>query len=93
MTAGSNRSLSKTVTETVKFAQNGRYQLVIYRMSDGKKLVELDKSGLDLWRTGTTGLRPKWGIYRSLGKNHVLAPQLRDEVLNFADFYIEKLTN
>jgi hypothetical protein len=82
-----------TVTETVKFAKNGRYQLVIYRMSDGRKLVELDKSGLDLWRTGTTGLRPKWGIYRSLGKNHVLAPQLRDEVLNFADFYIEKLAN
>lgn len=80
-----------TVTETVKFAKNGSYKLTIYRMSDGKKLVELDKSGLDLWRTGTTGLRPKWGIYRSLGKNHTLAPQLRDEVLNFADFYIEKL--
>ena len=80
-----------TVTETVKFAKNGSYQLTIYRMSDGKKLVSVDKSGLDLWRDGTTGLRPKWGIYRSFGQNRELASQLRDEVLNFADFYIEKL--
>ncbi len=81
-----------TVTETVKFAKNGRYQVVIYRMSDGKKLVEADVSNLDLWRTGTTGLRPKWGIYRSFGENRSLASQLRDEVLNFSDFYIEKLS-
>ena len=81
-----------TVTETVKFAKDGTYQLAIYRMSDGKKLVSVEKTGIDLWRNGTTGLRPKWGIYRSFGENRSLAPQLRDEILNFSDFYIEKLS-
>ena len=80
-----------TVTETVKFAKDGSYQLAIYRMSDSKKLVSVEKTGIDLWRNGTTGLRPKWGIYRSFGENRSLASQLRDEVLNFADFYIEKV--
>ena len=80
-----------TVTETVKFAKDGSYQLVIYRMSDGKQLVKADVPHIDMWRNGTTGLRPKWGIYRSFGENRSLASELRDEVLNFADFYIEKL--
>ena len=80
-----------TVSETVTFAKDGHYQLAIYRMSDGKQLLKLDSSHIDLWRDGTTGLRPKWGIYRSFGEGRSLAAQLRDEVLNFADFYIEKL--
>ena len=80
-----------TVTETVKFAKNGSYKLTIYRISDGKKLADVSVSNLDLWRNGTTGLRPKWGIYRSFGENRSLAAQLRDEILSFADFRIEKL--
>ena len=80
-----------SVSETVTFSKNGSYHLVIYRVSDGKQLVKIDKTGVDLWRNGTTGLRPKWGIYRSFGNNRSLASQLRDEVLGFADFQIEKL--
>lgn len=80
-----------SVSETVTFAGDGSYHLVIYRMSDGKQLMKVDKEHVDLWRSGTTGLRPKWGIYRSFGQNRSLAGQLRDEILHFADFYIEKL--
>ena len=80
-----------SVSETVTFGKNGSYHLVIYRVSDGKELVKIDRTGMDLWRDGTIGLRPKWGIYRSFGDNRSLASQLRDEVLGFADFQVQKV--
>ena len=45
---------------------------------------------MDMWRTGARGLRPKWGIYRYIGKNRELESSLRDEELRFADFEITK---
>lgn len=80
-----------SVSETVKFAEKGTYSVVIHRLRDGKQLLKVDVKDKDLWRDGTTGLRPKWGIYRSFGDNRSLASELRDEILHFADFYIEKL--
>ena len=80
-----------SVSETATFAKDGSYHLVVFRMSDGKQLLKVDKEHVDLWRSGTTGLRPKWGIYRSFGQNRSLAGQLQDEILHFADFYIEKV--
>ena len=80
-----------SVVETVKFAKDGTYQLQMVRMRDGKKLMSIDRKGIDMWRTGTTGMRPKWGIYRSFGEGRSLEGQLRDETLHFADFCIEKL--
>jgi len=41
---------------------------VINRLSDGAQLFSYSNNDLDLWRNGTTVVRPKWGIYRSL--NH-----------------------
>lgn len=79
------------VTERVTFSNSGKYELVITRLSDGKELVRVSDTGRKFWRTGTTGLRPKWGIYRSVGTNGSLRSTLRDEVLLFADFEIEKL--
>ena len=79
------------VTETVTFASDGRYELVIRRMSDNSELIKVSPVSLPMWRTGTTGLRPKWGLYRWFGENRSGASQLRDECLKFADFYIEKL--
>jgi len=80
-----------SVTETVLFADDGRYSVVITRMRDGKQLVKVDGAVLDMWRTGCTGMRPKWGLYRNFGEGRSLAGQLRDETLKFADFDIIKL--
>ena len=80
-----------SVSETVTFAEKGTYSVVIVRMRDGKKLAEFTKTGVDLWRSGTTGMRPKWGLYRNFGDNHSLAAQLRDETLLFADFDVQKV--
>ena len=79
------------VEETVTFAESGTYQLIIRRMSDNKELVKISPMSLWMWRDGTTGLRPKWGLYRNFGENRSNAHLLRDEILRFADFYIEKL--
>ncbi len=80
------------VTETVCCSlTDGTYDLVIRRVSDRKELVRISKPGLHLWREGTTGIRPKWGLYRSIGKEGINKNQLRDETLKFADFMIEKL--
>ena len=79
------------VEEVVKFSENGSYSVVIKRMIDSKVIAKLDNISLDLWRTGSTGMRPKWGLYRWFGKDRSDACLLRDECLRFADFYIQKL--
>ena len=76
--------------ERIVFGTTGSYTLTIKRISDGKTLLEIPTQSLNMWRTGTTGMRPKWGIYRSIGTNGELKGELRDETLRFADFSIGK---
>ncbi|MCQ2135365.1 MAG: hypothetical protein MJY67_00465 [Bacteroidales bacterium] len=80
-----------SVTETVTCAREGKYSLKIERVSDKKVLLEINDIERDFYRDGTPAIRPKWGIYRWFGKDRSNADELRDEVLRFADFNIEKL--
>lgn len=79
------------VEERITFGEEGLYNLSIKRISDGRELVSVKDEKRNMWREGSTGLRPKWGIYRSFGEGGSLKPELRDEILKFADFSIEKL--
>lgn len=79
------------IEETAKFAPNGTYSLVIKDVKTGKVLLEYKNDDLDMWRTDAAGLRPKWGIYRYLGKDRADQNLLRDEELRFADFEVIKL--
>ena len=79
------------VTERVRFAREGSYSLVLTRIADGRELLRLENVSRNLWRTGTAGLRPKWGIYRGIGDDGARKGQLRDEAVRFADFEIEKI--
>ena len=79
------------VEEVVKFSETGSYSVLIKRMSDSKVIAKLENVSLDLWRTGSTGMRPKWGLYRWFGTDRSDAYLLRDECLKFADFNIRKL--
>lgn len=72
--------------EKVKFSPTGTYSIVIKRLSDGATLLTYSNSNLNMWRTGTTFCRPKWGIYRSL----LTASDLRDENVLFDRFCIAK---
>lgn len=79
------------IEETAKFAPQGTYSLTIRDGRTGEVLLQYDNDNLDMWRTNAAGLRPKWGIYRYLGKDRENENNLRDEELRFADFEILKL--
>jgi hypothetical protein len=64
----------------------GQYSLVITRLSDNATLLSYSNNDIDMWRVGTTVIRPKWGIYRSLDN----AQQLRDEQPRFNNFCMAK---
>lgn len=72
--------------EHIIYRTAGSYSLTIRRMSDDSVLLTYSNTNIDMWRNGTTFVRPKWGIYRSLDNSSYL----RDEVVRFNDFYILK---
>lgn len=72
--------------EKITLGSHGSYQLTLSKVSDGSVLLSYANNDIDLWRTGTAFIRPKWGIYRSLKDS----TRLRDEKVLFADFLIEK---
>lgn len=77
--------------ETVRFDEEGSYELVIRSLDDGKEIVHISPRKLWLWREGSTGMRPKWGLYRNFGTDRSNAHLLRDECLKFADFQVHKV--
>lgn len=74
-------------TETITYGEEGKYSITLKRIDDGKMLIDYKNQNLRMWRDKAEGIRPKWGIYRSL----LSKEQLRDEALLFADFSIEEL--
>jgi hypothetical protein len=72
------------VTEKITYNTEGAYEITIKRVSDGAIMLSYSNNKIDLWRTGATFCRPKWGIYRSLNN----ASYIRDEEVRFADFCI-----
>lgn len=73
-------------TETITYKNDGKYSIVLKRISDNSTLLSYTNNNISMWRPDADGIRPKWGIYRSL-----LSPeQLRDEEVLFADFSIEE---
>ncbi len=76
--------------ERIVCGAEGSYRLTVRRLRDGRELLAVPLAPLAMWRDRTTGMRPKWGIYRSFGKAGALKPELRDEILKFADFEVKK---
>lgn len=60
----------------------GTIELTLTRVSDGLVLLSYTNNSLDMWRTGASYNRGKWGVYR--GKDAVL----RDKQVRFNDFCI-----
>ena len=71
--------------EKIKFTESGTYSITLRRVSDDSLLLIYSNNGIAMWRTGSTFIRPKYGIYRSLGSDLSLVPRLRDELVRFAD--------
>ena len=72
--------------EHIIYKTSGTYSITIRRLKDDSVLLSYSNTNIDMWRTGTTFIRPKWGIYRSLNNSSYL----RDENVRFADFGIAK---
>lgn len=75
------------VEEKITYAPNGKHEILIKRIKDGKVLLNKATNDVDMWREGTTTCRPKWGIYRRLLQSQML----RDETVLFNDFNITEL--
>jgi len=76
------------VEEHIIYRTAGSYSIKISRLRDDSVLLSYSNTNIDMWRNGTTFIRPKWGIYRSLNNTSYL----RDENVRFNDFYILKGT-
>lgn len=57
------------------------------QLLDGTEVLSFVDEEIDMWRTGSTFVRPKWGIYRSLND----IGSLRDEEVLFADFKVTEI--
>ena len=75
--------------EKVTIGEEGLYRLTL-KDRKGKTLYRVERKGIDMWRTDCAGVRPQWGIYRSVGENRMVEDSLRDEEVLFADFSIIK---
>ena len=72
--------------EQITYGFDGQYFIQITNVSDGTVLLSYSNGDIDLWRNGTTFVRPKWGIYRSLSS----PSYLRDEAVRFGGFCLAK---
>jgi hypothetical protein len=73
-------------TQTITVGANGKYSMMIKRVSDNFVLVNYTNNDIVTIRPDNTFIRPKWGIYRSLS-----APaDLRDDAIRFANFSIQE---
>ncbi|MDE6125671.1 MAG: hypothetical protein K2G30_01815 [Muribaculaceae bacterium] len=75
-------------SETVTVGRDGAYSVTLTDLATGAALLSVTKENIAVWRdtADESTMRAKWGIYRSLGENLSLKPQLRSERVLFADF-------
>jgi hypothetical protein len=88
------------VREEVHYTHDGYYAATITRISDGKVLLDFSDSNIDMWRIGSSYIRNKWGLYRSLAGGRLnqvpvgQSPLLKNESIWLANFRLyEKNSN
>jgi hypothetical protein len=88
------------VREEVHYTHDGYYSCKMTRLSDGQVLLDFADANIDMWRIGSSYIRSKFGIYRSLGAGRLNQipvgqnPLLKNESLWVTDFRVyEKGSN
>ncbi len=88
------------VREEMHYTYDGYYSIKITRIGDGKVLIDYTDDNIDMWRTGSSYIRSKFGIYRSLAGGRLnrvpvgQSPLLKNESVWITDFRVyEKNTN
>jgi hypothetical protein len=88
------------VREEMHYTYEGYYAIKITRIRDGKVLIDFKDENIDMWRVGTSYIRSKFGLYRSLAGGRLdrvpvgQSPLLKNEHIWITDFRVyEKNTN
>jgi hypothetical protein len=88
------------VREEVHYTHDGYYSLKITRIRDGKALIDFKDAEIDMWRIGSSYIRSKFGLYRSLAGGRLnqvpvgQSPLLKNESLWVTNFRVyEKNSN
>ena len=88
------------VVEEIHYRYDGFYSIKITRIRDNKVLLSYENNKINMWRSGSSYLRNKYGIYRSLAGGDLTktpvgqSPLLKNESVWMCDFKIyEKNTN
>jgi hypothetical protein len=82
------------VREEIHYTHDGYYSLKITRLSDNKVLIDFKDEHIDMWRIGSSYIRSKFGLYRSLAGGRLnqtpvgQSPLLKNESLWITDFRI-----
>jgi hypothetical protein len=88
------------VRETMRYTHDGYYAIKITRIRDGAVLIDFTDPNIDMWRIGSSYIRSKFGLYRSLAGGRLdqnpvgQSPLLKNESIWISDFRVyEKNTN
>jgi hypothetical protein len=88
------------VREEMHYTYDGYYSIKITRIRDGRILIDFRDENIDMWRIGTSYVRSKFGLYRSLAGGRLdrvppgQSPLLKNESIWITDFRVyEKNTN
>lgn len=88
------------VREEAHYTHDGYYSIKITRISDGKVLIDFKDDHIDMWRIGSSYIRSKFGLYRSLAGGRLnqtpvgQSPLLKNESIWITDFRVyEKNSN
>lgn len=81
------------VTTEMHYKHNGTFKIKMRRISDKKILCDKKIENIDLWRTGATNIRNKFGLYRSYGRKMADSDDrpdngIKDESIDLADFRV-----
>ena len=88
------------VSEEMHCIHDGYFSITITRIRDNKVLISYENNNIDMWRKGSSFLRSKFGIYRSLSGGNLSrnpvgqSPLLKNESMWMYDLKIyEKNSN
>jgi hypothetical protein len=88
------------VREEMHYTHDGYYSVRITRIRDGKVLIDFEDNNIDMWRIGSSYIRSKFGLYRSLSGGRLNQdpvnqnPLLKNESIWLTNFRVyEKNSN
>jgi hypothetical protein len=82
------------VREEMHYTHDGYYSIQITRIRDGKVLIDFKDGHIDMWRIGSSYIRSKFGLYRSLAGGRLnqypvgQSPLLKNEHIWITDFRV-----